>query len=175
MLKTRGLVRMHVFVFRQLAVPMEGASWCLFESSNKFTILHADAETTCTTKAHPLTAQLSWHVSCCASASAVMCVSAPHAGPTIPSAVNIPLDLLSDVVRAGQLDPYHSGSVAVVCASGQRSAQATVRLSKVFGFKNVVNVTGGMAAWQRMVAAGSGGGGGGGGCGCGSSSGGCGH
>jgi rhodanese-related sulfurtransferase len=73
-------------------------------------------------------------------------------GVTIPSAVNIPLDMLSDAVRAGQLDPYHASTIAVVCASGQRSAQATVRLSKVFGFKNVSNVSGGMAAWQSMKA-----------------------
>jgi hypothetical protein len=47
-----------------------------------------------------------------------------------------------------------------------------VRLSKVFAFQNVVNLTGGMAAWQELqqgLKAGSGGG-----CGCGSSgSGGC--
>lgn len=97
------------------------------------------------------------------------------AGPTIPTAVNIPLDMLSDAVRAGQLDPYHTSSIAVVCASGQRSAQATVRLSKVFGFSNVSNVAGGMAAWQALMGAeGGGGDGGGGGCGCGGGgSGGC--
>lgn len=94
-------------------------------------------------------------------------------GPAIPTAVNIPLDMLSDAVRAGQLDPYHNSSIAVVCASGQRSAQATVRLSKVFAFQNVVNLTGGMAAWeelqQGLKSSSSGGG-----CGCGSSgSGGC--
>lgn len=91
-------------------------------------------------------------------------------GPTIPTAVNIPLDMLSDAVRAGQLDPYHTSSIAVVCASGQRSAQATVRLTKVFAFKNVSNVSGGMSAWQQMQAELKGGSGG---CGCGSSSGGC--
>jgi rhodanese-related sulfurtransferase len=85
------------------------------------------------------------------------------AGNTIPTAVNIPLNMLSDAVRAGQLDPYHTSSIAVVCASGQRSAQATVRLSKVFGFRNVSNVSGGMAAWQSMKAGLSASGG----CGCG--------
>ncbi|KAF8073142.1 TSTD1 [Scenedesmus sp. PABB004] len=96
------------------------------------------------------------------------------AGPAIPGAVNIPLDTLSDAVRAGRLDAYIDGHVAVVCAGGQRSAQATVRLSRVFGFRAVSNVAGGMAAWaaqQAQRAAGGGGGGGGcggggGGCGC---------
>lgn len=101
----------------------------------------------------------------------LLCALIVPAGPTIPTAVNVPLDMLSDAVRAGQLDPYHSSSIAVVCASGQRSAQATVRLSKVFGFSNVVNVTGGMSAWQSMQAGLSGSGGG---CGCGGNgSGGC--
>lgn len=86
-------------------------------------------------------------------------------GPTIPGAVNIPLDVLSDEVRAGKLDPYMAGSVAVVCAGGMRSAQATVRLSKVFNFQSVCSVTGGMAAWQHMQQQQQGGGGGR--CGCG--------
>lgn len=108
----------------------------------------------------------------CAWLSAQLAPRPLPAGPTIPTAVNIPLDMLSDAVRAGQLDPYHTSSIAVVCASGQRSAQATVRLSKVFGFSNVSNLAGGMAAWQALTAAG--GGGGGGGCGCGGGgSGGC--
>eukprot|EP00775_Hariotina_reticulata_P011117 gene11117-11271_t len=90
-----------------------------------------------------------------------------EAGPVINGAVNIPLDTLSDAVRAGQLDGHITDShVVVVCGSGQRSAQATVRLGKVFGFQHVSNVAGGMAAWlklqQELKSPG-----GGGGCGCG--------
>ncbi|KAF6257505.1 Rhodanese-like domain-containing protein [Scenedesmus sp. NREL 46B-D3] len=90
-----------------------------------------------------------------------------EAGPSIPGAVSMPLDSLSDAVRAGQLDSFIDGHVAVVCASGQRSAQATVRLSKVFNFRRVSNVAGGMAAWQAMKSSSTGSGSGGGGCGCG--------
>ncbi|KXZ56633.1 hypothetical protein GPECTOR_1g570 [Gonium pectorale] len=97
---------------------------------------------------------------------------------SIAGALNLPLDpQLSDAVRAGSLDEYRQRPVAVVCASGSRSAQATVRLSKVYGFKNVVNVTGGMQAWvreglpvhvmaQRPATGGCGCGGGGGSGGC---------
>lgn len=93
-------------------------------------------------------------------------------GPSVPGALNIPLDRLSDAVRAGSLDQYTDSQIAVICASGQRSAQATVRLSKVFGFKHVTSVSGGMGAWvamqagQGIMSAG--------GCGCGKPSGGCG-
>lgn len=100
----------------------------------------------------------------------VRSVSEFEAGPRIPGAVNIPLDNLSDAVRAGQLDAFIDGHVAVVCASGQRSAQATVRLSKVFNFCSVSNVAGGMAAWQALKDGSSGSTGSssaGGGCGCG--------
>ncbi|WIA09461.1 hypothetical protein OEZ85_008862 [Tetradesmus obliquus] len=90
-----------------------------------------------------------------------------EAGPRIPGAVNIPLDGLSEAVRAGQLDQFIDGHVAVVCASGQRSAQATVRLSKVFNFQHVSNVAGGMAAWQALKGGSSSSSSSGGGCGCG--------
>eukprot|EP00879_Flechtneria_rotunda_P017157 GHRR01017969.1.p1 GENE.GHRR01017969.1~~GHRR01017969.1.p1 ORF type:complete len:219 (+),score=51.90 GHRR01017969.1:433-1089(+) len=86
-------------------------------------------------------------------------------GPTVPGAVNIPLDSLSDAVRSGQLDEYIDRHVVVVCASGQRSAQATVRLTKVFNFQHVSNLAGGMAAWQAMKVGTVGKGGSG--CGCG--------
>jgi len=59
------------------------------------------------------------------------------------TAVNIELDALSEAVRAGTLDDWKDqGSVLVICQSGKRSAQATVRLSKVFGFQQVINVKG---------------------------------
>jgi rhodanese-related sulfurtransferase len=88
------------------------------------------------------------------------------AGPVIAGAINIPLDALSDTVRSGQLDKHITDShVVVVCGSGQRSAQATVRLGKVFGFQHVSNVAGGMAAWLKMQQELRSPGGGG--CGCG--------
>ena len=50
-------------------------------------------------------------------------------------------------VGAGSSAPAAAVALAVVCAGGVRSAQATVRLSKVFGFRGVASVRGGMAAW----------------------------
>lgn len=58
---------------------------------------------------------------------------------------NVSLDSLSEAVRGGILKA--DKALAVVCARGGRSAQACVRLSKVFGFPDVTNVTGGMQAW----------------------------
>ena len=44
-----------------------------------------------------------------------------------------------------------SRPVYIVCAAGRVSAQATVRMSKVFGFENVSNVLGGMDAWRNAA------------------------
>ena len=64
-------------------------------------------------------------------------------------AVNIELAALSEAVRAGTLDDWKDeGPVLVICQSGKRSAQAAVKLSKVFGFQQVVNVKGGTSAWM---------------------------
>ncbi|GFR41210.1 hypothetical protein Agub_g1881, partial [Astrephomene gubernaculifera] len=66
------------------------------------------------------------------------------AGGMIGGALNLPLDPdLSAAVRAGSLEAFRERPVAVVCASGMRSGQATVRLTKVFGFSNVTNMAGG--------------------------------
>ena len=67
----------------------------------------------------------------------------------VPGAMNIPLDGLSDAVRSGQLDRFRDPQrmICVICASGGRSAQATVRLTRVFGFSDVVNVAGGTIEW----------------------------
>ncbi|GLI68923.1 hypothetical protein VaNZ11_013345 [Volvox africanus] len=71
-------------------------------------------------------------------------------GGHIAGAFNLPLDPdLSAAVRSGSLDEFRGQPVAVVCGSGMRSGQATVRLSKVYGFSNVTNVNGGMMAWAR--------------------------
>lgn len=98
----------------------------------------------------------------------------------VAGARNVPLDDLSGAVRGGELEEWRHKPVAVVCGSGQRSAQATVRLTRVLGFTHVTNVAGGIAAWRaeglplegevRMPTAPAGG------CGCGaggSGSGGC--
>ena len=67
----------------------------------------------------------------------------------VPGAINIPLDGLSDAVRSGCLDSLKEPkrTLCVICASGSRSAQATVRLTRVFGFPDVVNVAGGTIQW----------------------------
>lgn len=63
-------------------------------------------------------------------------------------AVNIELDALADAVKAGTLDDWkEQGPILVICQSGKRSAQAAVKLSKVFDFQQVVNVKGGTSAW----------------------------
>lgn len=63
-------------------------------------------------------------------------------------AVNIELDALSEAVKAGTLDDWkEEGPILVICQSGKRSAQAAVKLNKVFGFQQVVNVKGGTSAW----------------------------
>ena len=68
-----------------------------------------------------------------------------YASGHIDGTSNVSLDSLSEAVRSGTLKP--DKALAVVCARGRRSAQACVRLSKVFGFSDVSNVTGGMEAW----------------------------
>lgn len=65
-----------------------------------------------------------------------------------PASVNIELGALSEAVKAGTLDEWREGGqLFVICQSGKRSAQAAVRLNKVFGFKQVVSVQGGTSAW----------------------------
>lgn len=46
------------------------------------------------------------------------------AGGRVPGALNVPLDELSDAVRAGYLDDFRARPLAVVCQIGMRSAQA---------------------------------------------------
>lgn len=52
-------------------------------------------------------------------------------------------------VKSGELDGVREKTVAVICAAGVRSAQAAVRLHKVFGFQDVVNVKGGTTEWIK--------------------------
>lgn len=46
-----------------------------------------------------------------------------YARGRVPGALNVPLDELSDAVRAGKLDAMRSRPLAVICQVGIRSAQ----------------------------------------------------
>ena len=61
--------------------------------------------------------------------------------------MNVPLEELSARARAGELGGA-GAALAVVCASGARSAQACVRLKRVLGVADVSNVKGGRAAGE---------------------------
>ncbi len=69
-----------------------------------------------------------------------------HGGRHIPGAVSAPLEELSARAKGGSLGE-RDAPLAVVCATGARSAQAAVRLKRVLGFTHVTNVRGGTAAW----------------------------
>lgn len=62
---------------------------------------------------------------------------------TLPGAVNIPLGDLSS--RLGELDPARR--VVVLCRSGNRSATGA-QILVAAGFTDVVNLAGGMLAYQ---------------------------
>jgi rhodanese-related sulfurtransferase len=64
----------------------------------------------------------------------------------LPEAKNIPLADLDK--RIGELDKFKSKSVVVVCKSGARASAAAAKLAKA-GFTDVVNLDGGVAAWQK--------------------------
>ena len=66
----------------------------------------------------------------------------------LPSALNVPLDKLSTCAKDGWLGDCKTRPIAVVCKSGSRSAQAAVKLTKVLGFEDVVNVSGGTEGWM---------------------------
>lgn len=66
----------------------------------------------------------------------------------VPGALSMPFAELSAAVQAGELDAWREQPLAVMCTSGMTSAQACVRLSKVFGFAHPINVTGGLLAWR---------------------------
>jgi rhodanese-related sulfurtransferase len=65
---------------------------------------------------------------------------------SLPDAKNIPLADLDR--RIGELDKFKAKSVVVVCQSGARSSSAAAQLAKA-GFADVVNLDGGIAAWQK--------------------------
>ncbi len=64
----------------------------------------------------------------------------------IPGSKLIPLGELSK--RTGELDP--SSEIVVHCRSGARSAKAVAFLKQA-GFRNVVNLAGGILAWSDKV------------------------
>ena len=64
----------------------------------------------------------------------------------LPEAKNIPLADLDS--RIGELNKFKDRPVIVVCKSGARAAAAAAKLAKA-GFADVVNLDGGIAAWQK--------------------------
>jgi rhodanese-related sulfurtransferase len=50
--------------------------------------------------------------------------------------------------RVGELEKYRTRPIVVVCRSGSRSESGTAFLNKQ-GFTQVVNLTGGVTAWQK--------------------------
>jgi len=51
-------------------------------------------------------------------------------------------------MQTEQIDDWRDDEVIVYCRSGNRSGQAALLL-ETMGFKNVVNLAGGMLAWQE--------------------------
>lgn len=49
-----------------------------------------------------------------------------------------------------EIEPWKDEEVIVYCRSGNRSGQASMMLEGA-GFTNVVNLTGGMLAWQDRI------------------------
>jgi len=67
-----------------------------------------------------------------------------YAAGHVPGAHNIPLDELPK--RIGEIPPQRP--LAVICAGGYRSSTAASILAAV-GFRDLMNVMGGTAAWIR--------------------------
>ena len=66
----------------------------------------------------------------------------------VRDAKNIPLSELSS--RIGELEKSKSRTVIVVCQSGARGDKA-VRQLQAAGFEDVLNLDGGMTAWQAAA------------------------
>jgi rhodanese-related sulfurtransferase len=71
---------------------------------------------------------------------------AEFAGGHILGARNLPLAELAK--RAGELEKYKAKPLILHCADGNRSGAGAALLRKS-GFANVVNLSGGYAAWQQ--------------------------
>ncbi len=63
----------------------------------------------------------------------------------------VPLGKITGM-QTEELDDLKDEELIVHCKAGSRSAQACMVLEQL-GFTNVVNVTGGMLAWQKMTGA----------------------
>ena len=63
----------------------------------------------------------------------------------------IPLGKITGM-QTEELDDLKDEELIIHCKAGSRSAQACMVLEQL-GFTNVVNVTGGMMAWQKMTGA----------------------
>ncbi len=61
--------------------------------------------------------------------------------------VHIPLGRVQ-AMQLDDIDGWKNDEVVVYCRSGNRSGMASLFLEQV-GFKNVVNLTGGMLAWRE--------------------------
>lgn len=57
---------------------------------------------------------------------------------------------LIQVMQTEELDEWKDDEVIMYCRSGNRSGQAALIL-ETMGFKNVVNLQGGMLAWQERT------------------------
>lgn len=53
-------------------------------------------------------------------------------------------------MQTDDIDDWKDGTVAIMCRSGRRSMQAGMML-ETMGFKNVLNVTGGILAWREQL------------------------
>ncbi len=72
----------------------------------------------------------------------------------LPGAVDTPLDGLLHAVRCGCLDSlkHPQRTICVICPDDSRSAQATVRLTRVFGFTDIIKVAWGTIDWVNAGA-----------------------
>jgi len=69
-----------------------------------------------------------------------------YAAGHLPNAKHIPLGQLAS--RMKELEKFKERPIVITCASGARSGSAQGLLKKN-GFKEVVNLKGGIAAWQQ--------------------------
>ena len=61
----------------------------------------------------------------------------------------VPLGLIMGM-QLDDLEPFKDKELILHCKAGSRSMQACLMLEQA-GFTHVVNVTGGMMAWQKMM------------------------
>ncbi len=54
-------------------------------------------------------------------------------------------------MQIDEIDEYKDETLYIYCRSGNRSGQACLML-ETMGYKNVINLTGGMLAWQERIA-----------------------